>query len=250
MFSESHCHVKLNSGDEIKTAEDLGVELILTAGIDIASSEEAILTSRKFNAVRACVGVHPWNADAYSGEAVMKLKELAERKEVVAISEIGLDFVGRRDSEGKYVNEFIDAKVQRQTFRDQLKLAMELGLPVLVHDRVPDQEVLDIIDNVGNMTFGVAIHGFSKDEAYAERCIDAGMLLSIGLRTILAPENDVFRNTLKWIPADYILTETDSGKPEGVISVAEKLAEIRGTSTDRIGRDATRNLRKLLSRRK
>lgn len=249
MFSESHCHVDLKAGDAIKRAEEMGVELILTAGIDMVSSEEAIQTSKKFDVVRACVGIHPWNADTYSSEALTKLRELAESKEVVAISEIGLDFVGRRNREGKFVNEHIDEKVQQQAFKEQLKLAMELGLPVLVHDRVPDQEVLDIIDNVGNMAFGVAIHGFSKDEAYAERCLDAGMLLSIGQRTIFAPENDEFRNVLKWIPIEYMLTETDSGSPEGVISVAEKLAELKGCSKEKVGKATTDNLKKLLSRK-
>jgi len=245
MFSESHCHLRGLSDDAIERAEKAGVELVLTAGIDLASSELAVLTARKYRIVKACVGIHPWNADQYSEEALRKIKELAADEEVIAISEIGLDYVGRRNSEGRYVNEYVEKRVQRIAFREQLRMARELGLPVLVHDRTPDQEVLDILEDEGNAEVGAAIHGFSKDPAYAKRCVDMGVHLSIGSRAISATENEALRAAVSETPLEWLLTETDSGSPEGVLTVAEKIADLKGLTRDVVGQAATRNLKKL-----
>ncbi|MBS7631199.1 TatD family hydrolase [Candidatus Bathyarchaeota archaeon] len=246
MFSESHCHIDTKSIDAVKRAEEKGVKLILTAGIDIKSSVEAVRTAEMFPTVKACVGIHPWNADQYSEEAVRKIGELAKASKVVAISEIGLDYVGRRDSEGKFVNEYIDKSIQLELFREQLKLAKKLKLPALVHDRTPDEEVLDVIEEVDLSKVGVAIHGFSKDIYYAQRCINMGIYLSIGQRALFDPNNKSFREIVAKISIEYILTETDSGEPEGVIKVVEKISELKNLDLEYVGETATNNLKKLL----
>ena len=246
LFSESHCHLRGLSGDAVERAMEAGVVLVLTAGIDVASSELAIQAARRHRIVKACVGVHPWNADQYGGEARRRFMELAAEAAVVAVSEIGLDYVGRRDGEGRYVNEYIDKEIQRTAFREQLRMARELGLPVLVHDRTPDQEVLDIFGEEGAAEGGAAIHGFSKNAAYAERCVDMGIYLSIGARAILAPGNEALLEVVRETPLEWLLTETDSGSPEEVVTVAEKIAELKGLSRDDIGRATTRNLSKLI----
>ena len=245
MFSESHCHLRSLSDEAIKKAERADIVLVLTAGIDVASSQLAVQTARKHRIVKACVGIHPWNADQYSEDAQRRLRELTEDAEVVAISEIGLDYVGRRNSEGRYVEQYIDKGIQRTAFREQLKMGKELGLPVIVHDRTPDQEVLNILGEEGAAETGGAIHGFSKNAAYAERCLDMGIYLSIGARAISAPGNEALMEVVKETPLEWLLTETDSGSPEGVLTVAEKIAELKGLSRDEVGRATTRNLRKL-----
>jgi TatD DNase family protein len=245
LFSESHCHLRRLSDDAIEKAESAGVVLVLTAGIDVASSELAVQTARKYSIVKACVGIHPWNADQYSEDAIRRLRELAADAEVVAVSEIGLDYMGRRNSEGRYVEQYIDKGIQRTAFREQLRMGRELGLPVIVHDRTPDQEVLDIIGEEGSAEPGAAIHGFSKDAAYAERCLDMGIYLSLGSRTISAPGNEALMEVVRETPLEWLLTETDSGSPEGVLIIAEKIAELKGLTRDEVGRATTRNLRKL-----
>lgn len=245
MFSETHCHLRSISDDAIRQVERLGVELVLNAGIDLASSEQAILSSGKYRIVKACVGIHPWNADLYDGDARRRLKELAARAGVVAISEIGLDYVGRRNREGEYANEYIDKRIQETAFREQLRLARELGLPVIVHDRTPSQEVLEFLEEEGNGKIGAVIHGFSKDLACAKKCVDMNIYISIGLRAITVVENEGLKEVVKQMPLECLLTETDSGSPEGVLTVAEKIAELKGLTKDAIGRVTTQNLRKL-----
>jgi len=253
LFSECHCHLRSPSEDVIRQtieeAEKLEVELVLDAGIDTASSELAIQNASRYSIVRACVGIHPWNADQYSQETLKKLKTLASKAEVVAISEIGLDYVGRRNRAGTYINEYVDKSIQQTAFRGQLRLAKELQLPVIIHDRTPTQEVLDILREEGNAKTGAVIHGFSKDYTYAKKCIDMGIYLSIGLRPIATTGNQNLIEAIRQIPLAWLLTETDTSNPEGVLTVAEKVAELKSISRDEVGRATTQNLRRLTRRR-
>jgi len=246
MFSDCHCHLRDIADEDIRRAEENGFKILLTAGIDLKSSEQAIKTATKYNIVKACVGIHPWNADQYSEDARRRIKKLGADSEVVAISEVGLDYVGRRNSKGEYVTEYIDPEIQRTAFREQLKIAKELGLPVLVHDRTPDHEVLDILEEEGIAEVGAAIHGFSNDPDYAERCTGMGIYLSIGLRPISAHENEPLRQAIRQTSLEWLLTETDSGNPEGVLTVAEKIAELKGLDRDIVGKTTTQNLKRLI----
>ncbi len=245
MFSDSHCHLRGVTKDAMKEAEEAGIELTLTAGIDVESSEEAVKTASRFGIVKGCVGIHPWYADSYDPENLEKLRGLARGEEVVAVSEIGLDFMGRMTREWVRTDEYIDPGIQREAFRAQLGLAKELGLPVLVHDRAPGQEVLETLDEEGTAEVGAAIHGFTKGPEYARRAVKLGVYLSIG-RGLLREENKDLEEAIRQTPLDRLLTETDSGDPKGVVLVAGKIAELKGLSVEEVGAAATRNLRKLL----
>ena len=250
MFSETHCHLtRLNQdalGRAIAQAQKSGIELVLNAGGDPESSKLAIQNAREHPVIKACVGLHPWNAGRYSDEVLERLRELVRHPQVVAVSEIGLDYVGRMSSEGKFVNEFADREIQRNAFREQLNIAKKSGLPVIVHDRTPGQEVLDILEEEGSVATGVAIHGFSKDSTYAKRCVDMGVYLSIGLRAISSQDNAALKEIVKQVPLSWLLTETDSQNLEGVLIVAKKIAELKGLSTEHVGLTTTQNLRKLI----
>ena len=245
MYSESHCHLRSVGEEAVSKAEKAGVELVLTAGIDVPSSEEAVRTAGKFRIVKGCVGIHPWRADTYSDVALNLLGELAKDPEVVAISEIGLDYVGRRTPEWEFTEEYVDPEIQKTAVRGQIGLAKKLGLPVLVHDRTPGEEILDILDEEGIIEVGAAIHGFSKGPEYARRCVEMGIYLSIGKRSIEGGNEDLME-AIRQTPLEWLLTETDSGDPTGVIVVAEKIAELKGITTEQAGKAATDNLKRLI----
>ena len=245
MYSESHCHLRSIGEEAVSKAEKAGVKLVLTAGIDILSSEEAVKTAGKFRIVKGCVGIHPWRADTYSDVALNLLGELAKDPEVVAISYIGLDYLGRRTPEWEFTEEYVDPEDQKNAMRGQIGLAKELGLPVLVHDRTPGEEVLDILDEEEIIEVGAAIHGFSKGPEYARRCVEMGVYLSIGKRSIEAGNEDLIE-AIRQTPLEWLLTETDSGDPTGVIVVAEKIAELKGITTGQAGKAATDNLKRLI----
>jgi len=244
MYSESHCHLRAVTPEAVEKAEADGFKLLLNAGIDLGSSEEAVEMAKVYNIVKGCVGVHPWYADEYNSAVEARLRELADGPEVVAISEIGLDFVGRMTKEWVREERYIDKKIQHLALKAQLRLAYELKLPAIVHDRAPGQEILDTLLKSDNLATGLAIHGFNKDAEYATRCVDHGVYLSIGLRTIQGA-NESYRKAVKFIPLEYILTETDSGTPQGVLTVCDLVAEIKGTTRKDVGEKATKNLMRL-----
>jgi len=245
IFSEAHCHMRSMADETIEKCGNMKVELVLVAGIDMPSCEDAVLTAQKYDIVKGSVGIHPWYADDYSLENHSKLQEMASKPDVVAISEIGLDYGGRMNKNWERSSEVIDPDIQRATLRGQIELAKELGLPVLIHDRAHGEEVLDIIKETGINKIGAAIHGHTKGSEYSKRAVSLGVYLSIG-RSILRDGNEELKKAVKKIPIEYILTETDSGDPTGVIAVAEKIAELKGLSRESVGLRATGNLKKLL----
>jgi TatD DNase family protein len=230
---------------DIREAEKMGFKLLLTSGIDPQSSEQAIKTARRHEIVKSCVGVHPWYADEYSDEVGIRFKELVKDPECVAISEIGLDFIGRMTHEWVREDRFIDPKVQYASLDAQLGIARKLKMPAIVHDRAPGHEMLEILIKSGNTDTGLAIHGFSKDIDYARKCVDHGILLSVGLRTIQAAD-PTFIKAVAETPIEYLLTETDSSKPEGVITCCELIGEVKGMPKEDVGVVCTRNLKRLL----
>ena len=250
MFSDSHCHLQTVATEaldqEIELVKEKKIELLLTASFDITSSEHAVLIARKYPVVKACIGQHPYVADKYPDTGYEKLKVLAAEPEVVAVSEVGLDYVGRRNSAGEYVYEYVDKRIQWHVFQDQLRLAKEADLPVFIHDRIPEQEMLDILEKMGSVESGVAIHGFTKDLEYAMRCVDLEIYLSIGLRGILAEENKALREAIKHIPLEWLVTETDSNHPDQVVQVVQKIAELQDLSVEEVGKITTRNLQRLI----
>ena len=245
MYSESHCHLRGPNKKAVLKAKEAGLILILAAGIDVESSAEAVSVANQHGSVKGCVGIHPWRADTFNPEAMEELRELSQDPEVAAISEIGLDYVGRRTAEWEFTEEYVDPEIQRRSMREQIALAIERRLPVLVHDRTPTEEVLDILEETGILEIGAAIHGFSKGPDYARRCVEMGVYLSIGKRTIEQGEEH-FLEAVRQTPLKWLLTETDSGDPAGVISVAERIAELKGVSKEEVGRVTTENLKRLV----
>jgi len=107
--------------------------------------------------------------------------------------------------------------------RGQLGLARELGLPVIVHDRTPGLELLEILEERGVVEVGAAIHGFAKDAEYVVRAVEMGVYLSLG-RSAVRERNESLMEAIRQIPLDWILTETDSSDPTRVLEVAEKVS--------------------------
>jgi len=245
MYSESHCHLRDVTDESISKAMEAGVELILTAGIDTASSVRALEVASKYEIVKCCVGIHPWYADEFSFENLSRLKQLTDNEEVVAISEIGLDYIARRTRQWERSDEVIDHNIQRKAFRGQIGLAKEHTLPMLVHDRAHGEEILDIIEDEGVAELGVAIHGFSKDIGFAKRSVNMGVYLSIG-RSLLVDENKELEEAIIQTPIEWLLTETDSGDPIGVIKVTKKIAELKSIKKEEAGIVVTKNLKKLI----
>jgi len=249
MFSDAHCHLDSTSVVEIEEARKNNIKPILVAGTDLNSSTETIHLASKYSSLYACIGIHPWKADQYNEKTLVELKGLASSNKVAAISEIGLDYFGRRTSMGEFTTECVSREIQVNVFHNQLRLAKNLELPVIIHDRASTEDILQILAKENNAQYGAVIHGFSGDIDIAQRYIELGTYLSIGPRAMNNERNELFIKAVEWIPIDKILLETDAGKPVEVIKVAEKIASIKGLTTEEVGELATSNLKKLIKKR-
>lgn len=220
---------------------EAGVTGVVCAGDTPASSREVLALSRELGDVYAAVGIHPESVAEMAAGALEEIRALAGRERVVAIGEIGLD----------YYWDTATARLQQEIFRRQLELACELGLPVLVHDREAHRDVLEILGEFPELP-GVVMHCFSGDAAMAEECLRRGYLLGVG-GTITYPKNGALRETISRVPLERLLLETDCpylapqpwrgrrNEPSYLTAVAERLAEIKGTTLKEVGRLTTIN---------
>ena len=246
MFVNAHAHLSGDLDAVIKRAISKGVDLILVAGIDLESSIDAVKIAKMYDLVYACVGVHPWNADKFDVPIHNKLFDLSGDEKVVAISEIGLDFVSKRDPTTWSRSKPLPKETQINTFKTQVRLAKEVKLPIIFHSNAASVETLKILKQEDASKIGGAIHGFNGDLEFAEECIRLGFYLSFG-RAIIPPDIVPLHTVVKRVPLEKILIETDGGEPSDVKDVAKKVAELKEISLEEIAFKTSSNLKALLN---
>jgi TatD DNase family protein len=244
-LSDTHCHLNfteynLDRDLVIEQAKENGITRILIPGIDIETSKTAIYYSEKYPSVYAAVGIHPNSGNSWSESSLSELRRLAENPKVVAIGEIGLD----------YYRKFTTKSLQKKVFKNQLKLAKELGLPVIVHNREASQDILDIIrtwyqelldDKLSLLNNPGVMHSFSDNFILARQFI--GLRFKIGITGPITYRNaDLIQEVVKKQELDNLLLETDApylsphpfrgkrNEPANVKIIAEKIAEIKECS--------------------
>jgi TatD DNase family protein len=228
----------------IARARTAGIERILTAGEDVASSEAAVALAGRHPEVRVAVGVHPHRAATWDPAALEKLTDLARAPAVVAIGEIGLDFSGRsapRDT-------------QETAFRAQLALASLLGLPVVIHVRDAGARVREIVRESGGVS-GM-VHCYSEGPDELAGWLELGLHVSFA-GTLTYPGNDRLRAAAARVDAERLLAETDSpylapqnargrrNEPLYVAATHAALARERGTDVGEVAERIAGNARRL-----
>src|ERR1051325_66436 len=208
MFVDSHAHIDgeefdADRAEVLARAREAGVRAILNVGTGDRHSgalERAVAVAEEFEGVYAAAGVHPHDARLYDDEAERRLLEvLGSSKRVVALGEIGLDF--------HYDNS--PREVQREVFARQLRLAREVGLPVVIHSREADEETVEILRDVyAGAARGGVMHCFGGGMRMAEAVLELGFYISFaGNVTFKKAEN--LREVALIVPAERLLVETD-----------------------------------------
>ncbi len=282
---DAHCHLadRAFASDleaVLTRAWEAGLVGVVCVGYDVGSSRAAIALAEREARVWAAVGVHPHNAGEADSAGVSlealraEIGSLARHPKVVAIGEAGLD----------YYRDLSPRPVQLAVFRLQAELALELGLPLLVHDRDAHAETLAVLQDCygsggarpcgadrpddggcspghpGGSLDGRAgvMHCFSGDQALAEACLALGFLLSFA-GPLTYPKADRVRAVAAAVPAERILVETDSpylapqarrgrrNEPAFVAEVATGLALARGIAPERAASLTTGNARRLFA---
>lgn len=250
MLIDTHAHLdfsqfKHDRDTVIARALDAGVTKIINVGTDLASSEKSVAFARHYPAIYAVVGIHPHDAKTLTPKALKRLSKLAANEKVVAIGEVGLDFY----------RDLSPRDLQRVAFRQQIRLAIELAMPVVVHDRDAHTEVLRILREERAYHVGGVLHCFSGDLRMAHEGLEMGFLISFaGPITYGGEKKQAIAGE---IPLESILVETDCpfltpvphrgkrNEPAYVRFVAEKIAEIRGLSLEEVAEATSRNAARL-----
>ena len=200
---DTHAHYDDEAFDADRDAvlsalPEAGVSLVLDPGCDLLSSQKAAALAETYPHVYAAVGVHPEHCAGFGEAALSALRQLAARPKVIAIGEIGLDY---------YWEQNPPREIQRQAFRAQLALALELDLPVIVHDREAHGDTLDILREFPAVR-GV-LHCFSGSPEMARALAERGWYF--GFDGPVTYKNA--RKSLEAaaaVPRDRLLLETDS----------------------------------------
>lgn len=233
--------------DILVRAQENGIGHILTVGCDLVSSRASIDLALKHANIYASVGIHPHDASSVDQSVLDELETMAGTiDKVVAIGEVGLDFYRDRSPRD----------IQRNVFRQQIRLAKRVGKPLIVHDRDAHDEVITILKEENAAEVGGVLHCFSGDLEMARACVSMGFYISFA-GPLTYPKNEALREIAVTLPIDVMLVETDCpylspqkwrgkrNEPGYVRATAEKLAEIKGLTIEDVARVTSLNAHRL-----
>lgn len=252
MLIDSHAHIDgrefvADFEEMLKRAADAGVDEIIVVGADLESSRAACELAALHPNLYAAVGIHPHDAGRVTERCYELIREMAVgNPKIVAIGEIGLDFYRDRSPR----------PMQEEVFRRFIRMARELELPVIVHDRDAHDRIMSILAEEKAAEVGGVLHCFSGDLQMARECIAQGFYISIP-GTVTYASNEPLREVVRGIKTENLLVETDCpylspvphrgkrNEPAHVRITAEKVAELKGLTLEDVGRITSLNARRL-----
>jgi TatD DNase family protein len=232
---DSHTHLDLLDTpveETMAAARAVGIEWVLTIGVDAATSRWAAETAAAHPHVYGAVAIHPNDAQQATPEVLAELAELARRPDVRAVGETGLD----------YYRDWCPPDQQREAFRAHIRIAKEAGVALAIHDRDAHDDVLRILDEEGPPEH-VVFHCYSGDAEMAKTCADRGYLMSFA-GNVTFKNAPALREAAAVAPPELILVETDApfltpvpyrGRPNAPYLVpltVRCLAEVKGMDLD------------------
>jgi TatD DNase family protein len=244
---DSHAHLEMTEfrkdlEEVIQRAKDSGVDTIFTVGTEKKDWSRVLEIADSHDFIYAILGVHPHNAKEIDDQTYPALMKLCRDKKVKAYGEIGLDFF----------RNLSPREIQLKRFREQIGLARDLGLPIVVHDRDAHKETLDILKSEKAEECGGIIHCFSGDYEMAKKCLELGFSISVP-GTITFKNAEVFKDIVRKLPLESLLVETDApyltpfpfrgkrNEPSYVRYTAEKVAEVKRVSFEKVAEVTTQN---------
>ncbi|MBI4228921.1 MAG: TatD family hydrolase [Deltaproteobacteria bacterium] len=245
---DTHAHLEVidSISEVLDRASESGVETVIAVSSDLDSSRRSIEISNSFHAVYSAVGIHPHEASGFNDIVLAQLVSLVGEKRVKAIGETGLDY--------HYLHSTRESQIM--SFKNHIGLAIEFDLPLIIHIREAFDDVLNILSELDSSNARGVIHCFTGDYEKAKGFIDLGFFVSFSGIVTFKNADDA-RDAARRIPLDRMLIETDSpylapvpyrgkrNEPAYVVHVAEKIAELRGTSYERIAGITTSNAKEL-----
>jgi TatD DNase family protein len=249
-----HCHINFDEFDRdralvIERAGVNGIKLILNPGIDIDTSKTALKCSEEYQQVFAAVGVHPNSALSWTQNSLSELKQLAGEEKVIAIGEIGLD----------YYRNYAPRELQHSVFIQQLELAAELSLPVIIHNREASEDILyilqnwhkDLVESKSKLAVNPGeMHSFSGTLEFARALTSHNFKIGIA-GPVTFRNSQILQSVIRSLPLESLLLETDApylsphpfrgkrNEPANVRIVADKVAELKDISIGQVAKSTT-----------
>lgn len=272
MLIDTHCHLDFpefdtDRDDVIERARKSGIACMVNIGSSLEGSEKSVALAKKYDCIYATVGLHPHEADSYNDGIGKRLKELSAEKKVVAIGETGLDFFknySQRDN-------------QEKLFQTMLGLAKDLELPLVIHSREAQEDIIKILKRY--LPLRAVVHCFSGDEHFLNECLALGFYVSFtcnitypvklsnigrdpagGSKLIQRDKKaQNLRELVKMTPLDRLMLETDAPflSPEGfrgrrneplqVRLLAEEISRVKGAVIEEVARQTTENAKQFFN---
>lgn len=261
-FTDTHCHLDfdvfdVDRSEVIIRAQQAGLGFILNPGIDLPSSKTAIKLANNFpSLIFAAVGFHPNYGSLWDKNSLNRLRKLAKDKCVLAIGEIGLD----------YYRQHTSRDLQREVFLQQLDLAKELNLPVVIHMRESSDDMLailsDWVNSLSNNSklkqYPGVLHSFSDTLSVASKAISFNFMIGITGPVTFNKATET-KDLVANLPLQSILLETDSpfltphphrgrrNEPAYIPLIAEMIASLHKTTIDEVAETTYQNACKLFN---
>ncbi len=251
MLIDSHAHLDIKDFDKdrskvIERAVNGGLTNIITIGIDLDSSRSALKLAEQYDFIYATVGYHPHNAEECDSQVLDSLARIASEKKVVAWGEIGLDFF----------RNYAPREDQFRVFKQQVEIADDLNLPIIIHDRDAHDDVFEILKKMGKGERKGVIHCFSGDCDLAAAFVELGYYISIpGTVTYKKASNT--KDVAASIPIDRMLIETDApfltpvpkrgkrNEPLFVTYTAKEISRLRNITFEEVATQTAENAKTL-----
>lgn len=251
MLIDSHAHLYDQRFDRdrdrmIRDFKKDGIELVIVSGSSVMSATKAMALAARYSSIYATIGVHPCNTDEMDSDTIEILRELAGNRKVVGIGECGLDY--------HYDN--VPRDTQKKWFSEQIKLAKELKLPLVVHDREANIDTYDILKSESCSDLAGVLHCYSGDAELAKKYVSMGFYISIA-GPVTYKSAYKLKQVAREIPLEYLLIETDSpcltpsqagrkrNEPLYVRYVASMIAELKGIPYEKVEAKTNENTKKL-----
>lgn len=247
MFVDTHAHLFYeNFKDDLEQvifrAKENLIDYIIVPATDLETSKIAIELSEKYDFIYAAVGVHPHETKNWEDSWLNQIEKLAKHSKVIAIGEIGLD----------YYYEFSPKVQQIKAFKSQIELALKLELPIIVHNRDSDKDMMDIITSYCSTGLKAQFHCFNALLSDAIEYIKMNHFISF-TGNITYKKSEELRKILKATDLNHLLLETDApfmsptpfrgkrNEPSYIVNTAKQIAEIKNISVEDVGRITSLN---------
>jgi len=278
MLIDTHCHLDFPDFDHdreevIQKAKEQGIDYIVNIGSSLAASKNSVALAKQHDFIYASVGLHPHEAENFNSRVLEEIKTLVEAPKIVAIGEIGLDYYFREEPKKEI------KILQEALFRNLISVAKENNLPLVIHNRDADSDLLKILKaQFRDKKIRGVVHCFSSGEKFLEEILELGLYISFtcnitypaklsnigrdpasGNNIQRGKKADNLRKLVKAAPLERLLLETDApflspqvyrgkrNEPGNVVILAQEIAKIKEIGFEEVAQATSKNARELFS---